>query len=154
MRRRRKRRRRRRRRGRKRISNWTITPVNRSGSSQDEVQFSSSQGGHERQFSRDAFSAEGSCEQFWHRQESPLFYVVHPAFLLPTKVPWRMFWRSCRGVWHARTVQVSVSLQFQGTKRRRKGGKRWRNGKKKRKKQKHFGVWATTLMFSSEKWYD
>ena len=30
------------------------------------------------------FSAGGPCEQFWHGQRCPLFYVDHPAFLLPT----------------------------------------------------------------------
>ena len=43
-------------------------------------------GGHEGRFSRDplpVFSAGGPCEQFWHRQGSPLFDIVHPAFPLP-----------------------------------------------------------------------
>ena len=43
--------------------------------------------GHEGRFSRNplpVFSAGGPCEQFWHRQEYPLFDVVHPAFALPT----------------------------------------------------------------------
>ena len=44
-------------------------------------------GGHEGWFSRDplpVFSADGPCEQFWHRQGCPLFDVVHPAFSLLT----------------------------------------------------------------------
>ena len=31
-----------------------------------------------------SFSAEGSCEQFWHGQGCPLFDVVRVAFPLPT----------------------------------------------------------------------
>ena len=31
------------------------------------------------------FSAGSHCDRFWHRQECPLFGVVHPAFPLPTK---------------------------------------------------------------------
>ena len=81
-------------------------------------------------------SAESPCEKFWHWQTSPLFEVVHPAFPLPSTVPywmvserlsWRVscpnhvsfrlltrcpegwFRRGCRNVCHARTMQVSVS---------------------------------------------
>ena len=57
------------------------------------------QGGHEGWFSREplpVFSAEGLCEQLWHRQGCPLFDVGHPVFPLLTtcfpffKMPWRM----------------------------------------------------------------
>ena len=44
-------------------------------------------GGLRDDFSRDPLpvsSAGGHCEQFWLRQECPLFDVVHPAFLQPT----------------------------------------------------------------------
>ena len=46
-----------------------------------------SSGGHEGRLSSDplpVFSAGGPCEQFWERQECPLFDIVHPAFPLPT----------------------------------------------------------------------
>ena len=61
---------------------------------QSSVQFSSvpwpigSVGEHEGRFSTDplpVFSAGGPCEQFWHGQGCPLFYVVHPTYPLPTK---------------------------------------------------------------------
>ena len=50
----------------------------------------------------------------------PLFGVVHPAFLLPTVAsithPPRCaegwFWRGRHEVWHARTMQVFISLQL------------------------------------------
>ena len=79
-------------------------------------------GGHEGQFSRDplpVFSAGSPCEQFWHGQICPLFDVVHPAFpLLTTASPTLhgalkdIFGEACRGVWHAPTVQASVSWQL------------------------------------------
>ena len=65
-----------------------------SGRGTETGQFSSVQpldqlghsGGHEGRFrirsSSSFFSAEGPCQQFWHGQICPLFYVVH----LPTTV--------------------------------------------------------------------
>ena len=68
-----------------------------------------------------SLSALGTCEQFWHGQGCPLFGVVHPSFPLPTTASTTLqgtlkdmgFFRCCRGVSHARTIQVSVSEQLQ-----------------------------------------
>ena len=61
------------------------------------------------------FSARGRHEQFRHGQGRPLFVVVQtasplPAAMLPALQGW--FWRGCRGVWHVRTMRVSVSWQL------------------------------------------
>ena len=79
-------------------------------------------GGHEGRFSREplpACTGGGPCEQFWHGLGCPLFDVVHPASPQPTPASPILqgalkdgFWRGCRGVWHARTMQVSVSWQL------------------------------------------
>ena len=77
--------------------------------------------GHERWFSMDplpVFSAGGPCEQFWHRQGCPLFDVVHPAIPLPTTASPTIQGAPKDGfgeavvVWHAQTMQVSVSRQL------------------------------------------
>ena len=60
-------------------------------------------GRHDRRFSRDplpVFSAGGPCKQFWHRQ------------IFPPRCPRGWFWIGCRSVWHARTMQVSISWQL------------------------------------------
>ena len=76
--------------------------------------------GHDGRFSRvplPVVSADCPCEQFWHGQGCQLFDVVHPALpLLTTALPTlqgaQWFWRGCRVVWHAQTMQASVSWQL------------------------------------------
>ena len=80
-------------------------------------------GGHEGQFGRDPLpvsSAGGSCEQFWHWAEMSTLWccpsnissadhgIAHPA-----RCPEGWFWRGCRSMWHAQTMQVSVSKSCQ-----------------------------------------
>ena len=80
-------------------------------------------GGHKGWIGRDPLPvsfAEGCFEQLWPGLGCPLFHDVHPAFLLlTTALPtskvrclegW--FWRDCHGMWHAQTMQVSVSWQL------------------------------------------
>ena len=57
------------------------------------------------------FSAGGPFEQFWHGQGCPLFDVVHPAFPLPTTVPWKMVLE--RLSWHDATSPLISSERLE-----------------------------------------
>ena len=64
-------------------------------------------------------SAGGPCEQFWHGQECSLFDdcpsrissadhgVAHPS-----RCPEGWFWKGCRGVCHARTMQEPCHISI------------------------------------------
>ena len=66
------------------------------------------------------FSAGGPCEQLWHGQggmstpwccPSSIFSADH-GIAHPPRCPGGCFWRGCRGMWHAWTMQVSISWQL------------------------------------------
>ena len=73
-------------------------------------------------FSRDpvpvCFSAAGHCEHFWpvRGRMSAVWYCpssiscADHGIAHPPRRPEGWFWRGCRGVWYARTMQVSVSV--------------------------------------------
>ena len=66
------------------------------------------------------FSAGGPCKQFWHRQGCPLFDDINPAVFSadhithPPRSPEGWFWRCCHDVWHAWSMQISISWQLPG----------------------------------------
>ena len=82
-----------------------------------------SSGGHEGWFSRDPLPIFFFFFFFCRR---PLWAVLawkgmttlckyfhrRPLIVRPPRCPKRRFWTGCSGVWHARTMQVSVSWQF------------------------------------------